>query len=193
MTENQISELIKAGIRAEMARIRKRRLIMVAVGIFLAPFVIWAATITKPHTFTSGTPAVASEINANFDTLFTKVNELDAKIERRLGVFCGKTAATYDGAQVGGYTGAKNKCETACSNANAHMCSNTELTISSQLNISIGASSVWLNMGFNQRGLNYRDCEGWTSNNGAQYGSVWSSTVANDAACNVNSAIACCL
>lgn len=36
--------------------------------------------ILKPYTFTAGTKARASEVNANFDALYTEVNSLESKI-----------------------------------------------------------------------------------------------------------------
>ncbi|MCP4697734.1 MAG: SlyX family protein [Gammaproteobacteria bacterium] len=35
-----------------------------------------ADSITKPHAFTAGTPAKASEVNANFDTVYEQVNKI---------------------------------------------------------------------------------------------------------------------
>ncbi len=39
-----------------------------------------ADTITKPHTFTAGQPALASEANANFDTIYNQVNKVGSAI-----------------------------------------------------------------------------------------------------------------
>ena len=36
--------------------------------------------ILKPYTFTAGTKARASEVNANFDALYTEVNSLESRI-----------------------------------------------------------------------------------------------------------------
>lgn len=58
---------------------RKRRAIVAALTIgILIPAAISALSITKSHTFTAGNPTVASEVNTNFDQLFTKVNDLAA-------------------------------------------------------------------------------------------------------------------
>jgi hypothetical protein len=35
----------------------------------------------KPHTFTSGTPAKASEVNADFDTIYTQHNNLNCQVQ----------------------------------------------------------------------------------------------------------------
>ncbi len=79
MTEKQIEELVTAKVQSEMAKFRRRRILILALGIILVPLTIWATTITKPYTFTSGTPAVASQVNDNFDVLYSKINELIGK------------------------------------------------------------------------------------------------------------------
>lgn len=79
MTEEQIEQIVTAKLKSEMARIRKRRLLILMLAITLVPITIWAASITKPYTFTAGSAAVASQVNDNFDALFTKVNELDTR------------------------------------------------------------------------------------------------------------------
>ena len=40
----------------------------------------WAGDLTIPHDFVSGTPAVAGEVNANFDAVETAVDDNDARI-----------------------------------------------------------------------------------------------------------------
>ncbi len=50
-----------------------------AVFMLVISFVaLWAAPITKPHTFSNGGIVSAGEMNANFDALYTKVNGLDS-------------------------------------------------------------------------------------------------------------------
>ena len=53
----------------------KKRLIssLIVVGLLLSIVVI-AGTVTKPHIFSDGTVISASQVNANFDTLFNLVN-----------------------------------------------------------------------------------------------------------------------
>ncbi len=49
----------------------------VIIGLII-PVAISSLSITKSHTFSAGNPTVASEVNANFDQLFVKVNDLAA-------------------------------------------------------------------------------------------------------------------
>ncbi len=88
MTEQEIQEKIKAGIAAEMARLRRRRLQFWALVGLLIPLSFLAATIVKPHTFNDGDVLSAAKLNENFDALYTKVNELDAKLNAADEVVC---------------------------------------------------------------------------------------------------------
>ena len=58
----------------------RKTIIAGLIVALIVPVGIWAATISLPHTFTAGTPAVASEVNTNFTTLETAVNNLDGRI-----------------------------------------------------------------------------------------------------------------
>ena len=68
-------ENIKQKNSWNFAIIGKKRLIssLIVVGLLLSIVVI-AGTVTKPHTFSDGTVISASQVNANFDTLFNLVN-----------------------------------------------------------------------------------------------------------------------
>ena len=52
----------------------------IAFSIFVFFASTQAETITKPHTFTDGTPALASEVNANFDTVYDQVNKVGTEV-----------------------------------------------------------------------------------------------------------------
>jgi hypothetical protein len=54
--------------------------LIIAFTIFGFIVLAEAETITKPHTFVDGTPAVASEVNANFDTVYNQVNKVGSII-----------------------------------------------------------------------------------------------------------------
>ncbi len=43
---------------------------------------------TKPYTFTAGTPAKATEVNANFDTIYTQNNNLNCQIQVLRSIVC---------------------------------------------------------------------------------------------------------
>jgi hypothetical protein len=76
--------------------LKRQQGILRTVG-FGAAMVMWgagsyAASVTKPFTFTSGSTISSSEMNSNFDTLFTEIN---AK-ETRLGVIEASSWVTSD-------------------------------------------------------------------------------------------------
>ncbi len=50
----------------------------VIIGLSFTAIVAIAGTYTKPFNFTTATPISASEVNANFDTLYTAVNNNNA-------------------------------------------------------------------------------------------------------------------
>ena len=41
---------------------------------------VWAGNVSVPNTFVNGTTASADEVNANFDSIETAVNDNDARI-----------------------------------------------------------------------------------------------------------------
>lgn len=49
---------------------------ILVAGLALSPLALYAGTVVLPHTFSNGTTANATEVNANFTTLTTAVNEL---------------------------------------------------------------------------------------------------------------------
>lgn len=75
--QNKIARLeresAKAAPRKKQSRLAR---IAIAAAMFLIPVVAFGVTITKPYTFVSGQPISASELNANFDTVYDRVNEL---------------------------------------------------------------------------------------------------------------------
>ena len=58
----------------------QNKLIMGALAMFLMTTNAWAADLTVPNTFSAGTPAVAAEVNANFDEIELEVTDNDARI-----------------------------------------------------------------------------------------------------------------
>ncbi|MBU1716504.1 MAG: hypothetical protein KKG70_12940, partial [Proteobacteria bacterium] len=60
-------------------------------GVLLLSSLAHADTVVKPNTFTSGTPASADEVNANFDTVYDQVNKVGGAItvdpvDNRVGI-----------------------------------------------------------------------------------------------------------
>ena len=63
-----------------MSRFVKR---MVGLGIIIGlSSPTWAGDLTIPNNFTSGTPAVAAEVNANFDAVEQEVDDNNTRINR---------------------------------------------------------------------------------------------------------------
>ena len=54
--------------------------LFILIVLIVITYSLFAAPISKPYTFNSGETALAEEVNANFDTLYTKVNKLDSRI-----------------------------------------------------------------------------------------------------------------
>ena len=62
-----------------------------------ATSVVYAGQITKPYIFTSGTTADASEVNSNFDILFSSVNNFDSWLTRRNKAYAVSNTAPSSG------------------------------------------------------------------------------------------------
>lgn len=78
MTEQQIEQIIQGKLGTELPKLKRKWFLLGSLTVLLVPLTIWAATITKPHTFSDGDTLSASKLNENFDTLYTRVNELDS-------------------------------------------------------------------------------------------------------------------
>ncbi|MCP4695364.1 MAG: hypothetical protein GY862_00745 [Gammaproteobacteria bacterium] len=48
--------------------------------VMMAAISVRADSITKPHTFSAGTPAKADDVNSNFDTVYDQVNKIGSAI-----------------------------------------------------------------------------------------------------------------
>ncbi len=60
---------------------KKKLKLMISVGLFVGLGTqVWAGEVTIPNTFTSGTPAVAEDVNENFNTVATEINDNNTRI-----------------------------------------------------------------------------------------------------------------
>jgi len=164
--------------------------------VVLGTVAIGAASITKPNTFTAGEKASASKMNANFDTLYTKVNELDSKIAGKLGTYCGVTSAT-NGAITNQYAGAKALCETACGSTDAHVCTAHEMAIGIQLGLKPSVTAWVFSWAFGDISGGatnaHNQCSGWSSTSGE--GSIYANVGAgrpSSSGCTGTPVLACC-
>lgn len=64
------------GLRAFMKKafMKTHVIVGIVLAAMITSFVIYAGTVSKPYTFTTGSTISASEVNSNFDTLYTLVN-----------------------------------------------------------------------------------------------------------------------
>ncbi len=76
----ELAELKLSRAQKAIRAIKRNKLLAVGLTavVVIVPVTLYAVSITKSFTFTAGNPTVASEVNANFDQLFTKVNDLAA-------------------------------------------------------------------------------------------------------------------
>jgi hypothetical protein len=59
--------------------------ISILILMFIVTRPVFAETISKPHTFAGGTRALASQVNANFDTVYDRVNQLNRIVVKNNG------------------------------------------------------------------------------------------------------------
>jgi hypothetical protein len=70
------------GLLARLPSSRRTRLALVA-AVLLVATASYAATVSMPYSFSNGTIADATEVNANFNTLVTESNAQDSRIAAR--------------------------------------------------------------------------------------------------------------
>ena len=98
--------------RREAQRRWGRRALLAAIFV---PFAAWAAQVTMPHVFVNGTPADATEVNANFDTLVAESNDQDLRLQSIEGT----TSTSLSGCVWTGYVNNYNATFTYTCPANA--------------------------------------------------------------------------
>lgn len=69
-------------LMSSMQRQLARRRLRIGMGVLftLGPLLVYAASITKPNTFTDGAVISAAQVNANFDTVYSGVNAVDTRV-----------------------------------------------------------------------------------------------------------------
>ena len=70
----------KNGARGFFKKVSSLKFLLIGIALIIVVSVspVYAQSITKPYDFYDGDVISAAEMNANFDTVYTKVNELDA-------------------------------------------------------------------------------------------------------------------
>jgi hypothetical protein len=121
-----------------------------------------------------------------------------------IGTYCGHTEKLYDG-NLGGWQNSKLLCQAACGDDAAHQCTSAEITHSWRSGVEVPAGGwVTTNTIFwwydESSGGNWkymRDCFGWKSQSGYEYGAVTSEDSADDgwlnaSSCNWERPLVCC-
>jgi hypothetical protein len=163
------------GIRA----LRGTRPRVVARAIFAMALLVPLAARALPtiNSFSNGTVADATQVNANFTAVRTLTV---AGVSMSVGAtkYCGSTPA-QNGAVVGGptpgYASVKVACQAACSgSATAHMCSGEEMARSAQLGINVVSGGGWFLSGATTPGVQ-GDCRGFTdaTSEPSLFGEIW--------------------
>jgi hypothetical protein len=167
------------------------------IGVVAATLVVLglgAVVYANQLHFTSGQTLTAAGLNANFDELYAAAAKptitKNGKSISIGGSYCGASATTYTGGEVGGYTGAKAKCESACASTTAHMCDAAEITRSQQLGTTM-PDGVWVAALTSSD--TPRDCVSWTVTQ-TDTGMVLnlSPPILMTVLCSTKHAIACC-
>jgi hypothetical protein len=167
------------------------------IGVVAATLVVLglaAVVYANQIHFSSGQTLTAAGLNGNFDELYAAAAKptitKNGKSISIGGSYCGASAATYKGGEVGGYTGAKAKCETACVSTTAHMCDAAEITRSQQLGTTM-PDGVWVSAFTSSN--TPQDCVSWTTTQNAG-GMVLnlSPPILMTVLCDTSHAIACC-
>jgi hypothetical protein len=146
--------------------------------VFALPIAAYAGL---PYTFTNGSVADATQVNANFAAA-TIASVGSRQISGGPTQICG-TAPPSTGS-MGGYAGAKAACVTACGGSTtAHMCSSDEIVRTAS--IAGLVTSGWFATGTSN------DCSGWTSTsgNGTTLNNPWTPTLT---ACSTSTSVICC-
>lgn len=199
-------------IKVELSE-RERRFVratlVVAAAVVLGGIGLASAAPIDTTWIKSGDPIPAASLKANLDGLQQQVTKptisRNGKQYSLGATYCGKTATT-NGQITNGYAGAKGLCEAvaACGNSpSAHMCTNEEINRSAQMGIAIDTgwytsaaftSYPGCSSGTCGSTQSTSDCNGWTSNNGAEYALTWNTggRVLYYLPCTTSQPVLCC-
>jgi hypothetical protein len=88
-------------------KFKKTQIAAVWAVMFVLVGGVYAADLTVPHTFSPGTAAKSSEVNENFDRIYSEVNMLKQQVsvfaddfESGLGAWTGKNGGSHSGTIV---------------------------------------------------------------------------------------------
>ncbi len=180
----------------------KRNLVLGAALAIVAASAL-PADATVPNTFNTNDVLSASQMNANFASLDTRVGAIEkhpvvtinGKKYSIGAAYCGVTAAT-NGNITNGYAGAKSQCEGVSAGCNsspsAHMCSAEEIVRSFEVGISVGQGWYSDASAASYDVADMMDCYGWTSSAPGLYANVIVLGQVNHTPCNTTDPILCC-
>jgi len=78
---------------------KNRVFLLTIISLFLLGVTsAWAGSYTIPNTFTSGTPAVAAEVNANFNAAKTAIDDNDSRVTTLENTLAGAAETTWTNA-----------------------------------------------------------------------------------------------
>jgi hypothetical protein len=168
---------------------------ILAIGLLMP---IAARALPTINSFTNGTVADATQVNANFVAVRT-LTVSGVSISVGATKYCGSTPDQTNGAVVGGptpgYASVKVKCQAACSgSATAHMCSGEEMARSAQLGINVVSGGGWFLSGATTPGVQ-GDCLGFTdaTSEPSLFGEIWTGLQGPLAVdCSAGHPILCC-
>lgn len=153
-----------------------------AILLVLTSADVFASSVDVPNTFTAGTPAVAAEVNANFDAVATSVNDNDSRITGNTDAISelqsarpqlvGFTSSTFEGAA--GVLNFTEGCQADF--PGSRMCTSTEIMETTAVPL-LALESAWVRpdiitdtgtgLAIDASGVEAEaidlSCDGWTS------------------------------
>jgi hypothetical protein len=156
-----------------------------------------AAAYAAVQHFATGETLSASKLNANLDSLQSRLDALEASAGIHHAVYCGATAAGSAALDAtNGYAAAKTKCQAVSGcGAASHMCTAEEM-VSYRSEGGAATPDGWIATGGSaiySLTSGSSDCGAFTGANGAIYGTTWSGTYPQGRTCDaVIFPVLCC-